>query len=427
MNRNRFLQLLSLVLAGLLARSSAAWAGPPPPAVDLETALQLARDNSPLLDSTRAGIEEARGDLTTAEVFLVDDAYLQVGVGPRFGGPRGRPLQPQFQAMARQRLEVAGQRGKRTRAAKDNLEAARSDNEDEARRLALRVAMAFFDAVAAEERLQYATDNERLASQIEALAQRRVDSGADSPTALNAAKIRTAEARRRTLAAEMDVTSARVILTSVVGLPPGRPLTPNGSLPTPAALLSIEDLVEAAPTQRPDLVAASRRTSAAAHGEAVARAQRWPDMSLGAQYSFEEQDSVILGVVGFWLPSLNRSRGAHQKARATTRRLQAERVAMGLSAEAEIRTSAARLRAANKAVAVYDTSVLTAQNENLRLLREQYGEGKVTYVEVVLLQRELLEAQLGYVQARLDVAKAYIAVLSAAGRPLVSTSPRGEE
>lgn len=150
-------------------------------------------------------------------------------------------------------------------------------------------------------------------------------------------------------------------------------------------------------------------------------------MSLGAQYSFEEQDSVILGVVGFWLPSLNRSRGARQKARATTRRRQADRVAAGLRAEAEIRTNAARLRAATKAVTVYDASVLTAQNENLRLLREQYGEGKVTYVEVVLLQRELLEAQLGYVQARLDVAKAHAAVLSAAGRPLAPASPRGEK
>ncbi len=427
MSTNRTFQILALTVLALLVKASVAKAGPPTGAraVDLDTALELAREHSPVLESAKAGVGQARGDLTTSKALLIDGAYVQFGLGPRLSTVGSPALQPQFQASVRQRFEVAGQRRKRIRAARDELEAAEYDSADTQRRLDLLVAMVFLDGLAAEERLRLAKENEALVAGIRDVAQTRVDAGADSPTALNAAKIRVAEARRKTLAAEADTVAARVELAAVVGMPPSRPLIPKGALPSVADIPGVDKLVARAAKERPDLLASSRRTKAAAHGESLARAQAWPDLSLGATYSFEEQDSVILGTVGLWLPTLNRNRGRRQRAGATTKRRRAEATALELRAEAEIRASSARLIAASKAASVYDAGVLRAQNENLRLLREQYSEGKVTYVELVLLQRELLEAQLGYVQARLDVARARAAVESAAGLPVGSWGEKG--
>ncbi len=426
MSTNRTLRILALALAAF-GRVSAAKAGPPPEAraVDLDTALELARDHSPVLESAKAGVGQARGDLTASEALLIDGAYVQFGLGPRFSATGGPTLQPQFQAMVRQRLEVAGQRGKRIRAARQEVEAAEYDSADTQRRLELVVALTFLEGLAAEEKLRLAKENEALVAGIGDAAQARVDAGADSPTALNAAKIRIAEARRKTLAAESDTTAARIELAAIVGLPPGRPLIPKGVLPSLTDTPDVEELVARAAQERPDLLASSRRTKAATYGESLARAQAWPDLSLGARYSFEEQDSVIMGTVGFWLPTLNRNRGKRERARATTTRRRAESTAIELRAEAEIRASNARLTAASKAASVYDAGVLTAQDENVRLLGEQYSEGKVTYVELVLLQRELLEARQGYVQARLELARARAAVEAAAGLPMGSLSEKG--
>ncbi len=429
MKHNRILQILALTILVALAGESVAKAGPPrgAKAVDLDTALELAREHSPILDSANAGVGQARGDLTTSKALLADGTYVQLGLGPRLSTVDSPALQPQFQAFVRQRFEIAGQRRKRIRAAREELDAAEYDRKDTQRRLDLLVAEVFLDGLAAEERLRLAKENEALVAGIRDVAQTRLDAGADSPTALNAAKIRVAEARRKTLAAEADAAAARVELAAAVGLSPSQPLIPKGVLPDAADIPDVEKLVARVANERPDLLASSRRTNAAAHGEALARSQRWPDLSLGARYSFEEQDNVIMGTVGFWLPTLNRNRGQRQRARATTERRRAEASTVELRVEAEIRASSARLTAASKAASVYDAGVLTTHSENLRLLREQYSEGKVTYVELVLLQRELLEAQLGYVQARVDVAKARVAVESAAGLQIGSWSEKGTE
>lgn len=424
MNNHQFFGLVGLACGLVLAGSSPAQGAPAKAmSVDLDAALQLARDNSPGLDASRAGIEQVHGDLTSARAVLADGPYVRIGAGPRLGqsGPR---TQGQFQAAVRQRLEVAGQRKKRTRVATTNLHAARYDHKDQTRRLELDVAVAFFSALAAAQRLELAIHNERLTAEIEAVAQRRVDAGADSPTLLNAAKIRSAHAGQQRLAAELDVASSKLVLAAVIGLPPSHTLAPTGTLTTTAQLPSVEGLLATAGQKRPDILAASQRAKAAVHGEAVVRAETQPDLSLGVRYSFEEGDSVIMGTIGVWLPSLGRSRGARRTARAATKKRQAQERATRLRANAEIRTSAARLRAATKAAALYDGALLALHSENMKLLQQQYAQGKVTYVELVLLRRELLEAQLGHLQARLEVATAHAALLSAANRPLTTTVSR---
>ena len=87
---------------------------------------------------------------------------------------------------------------------------------------------------------------------------------------------------------------------------------------------------------------------------------------------------------------------------------------MRLEIDSELRRSYASYEAAIRSVAAFDDDVLRSQRENLSLIEAMFREGKINYVDVVLLQRELIEGRLGYLSARLELARAEIATQAAA-------------
>ena len=57
----------------------------------------------------------------------------------------------------------------------------------------------------------------------------------------------------------------------------------------------------------------------------------------------------------------------------------------------------------------------------LELIEAMFQAGKIRYVDVILLQREVIEGRLGYLNARLELARAEIATRSAAGIALTQS------
>ncbi len=72
-----------------------------------------------------------------------------------------------------------------------------------------------------------------------------------------------------------------------------------------------------------------------------------------------------------------------------------------------------------------DAAVLRAQEESLQLMQKMFEAGKIQYVEFVLLQRELLEGRLGYLDARLDLARSGVSTLAASGLDIAATASQG--
>ncbi len=377
---------VSLALALLLAPYGAVAAE----SVTLPAALELARARSPDAEVARQRLAEAQAELRGARVLFVENPEIEAVGLPTAGAP--------LEVEARQALGGPGERGTRVRRARELLAAGEADRDDAFRLLDLAVTEAWFAALAAEQRAAIAGEAAALASDLAAIARARVDRGADSALVYNTARIRLAEAERARIAAEADRDAARLELGRLLG---GGPADPADTWPTLQAAPSVESAVQTALAQRPELAALGHQAEAERARAREAAADAWPELTVGAAWHREDDAERWLGVAAVTVPVFNRNQGEVGGARAAAARLEAELAARRALIEAEVRTLSLARASAERGVAVYDADVLRAQEESVVLLRRAFEEGKVDFTELVLLQRELLEARLGNIEARL--------------------------
>ncbi len=391
--------------------------------LDLPTALELGRRNNPAFEAARRRVEEARGELTGASAILRENPEVDVAYGRRRLGPGAEGNRLALDAGIAQRLEVAGQRGKRVERASAELSATEADVGAARRALELSIATGFYEALGAAERAKVASEHEGLARELLAIAGAREARGAISPLEANGARVRLAEASRQRLGTLADEESAAVRLAALLGLDPATRVVLQGGFPEPRALPA--DELRAAAARRPEVQAAQQRTRAARAAAALASRSAVPDVSLGARYQVEEAGKTWLATVAAPIPLFQNGQGERAKTVAAEARAEAEERAVRTQAAAEAEEARLALERAELSLALYDSDVLRALRENLALLRRMLEAGKVAPAEVILLQRELNEARLGYVAARVEHAVALARARVAAGLPILDDSHGG--
>ena len=396
--------IAALWLSILLGTSVSSAEDAPLP-LSLADALELALERSPLIEAARARISEAEGDLTQASVLLLNNPEVEVAAGRRYrGGSEGGSTDAEVGLT--QRFEIGGQRGHRMARSAALAERSRADSFDTERVVAQTIASLFFEVLAGKERLRLAEDNASLAQSLYEIARSRVSAGAAAPLDENTARIRRAEATRKLVAAQTALRAAELRLSTSLGVESETALRIVGTLPNEASLPPLAELLAGVEKRHPRLVAAGA-TQAAAESEAdLAGAEAWPDVTLGAFYARDEDDDIVMGGATVPIPLFNRNQGERARAKAAARRASAVARNTRLEVRAEIRRRYAEHEAATRAVAAFDSDVVRSQDENVKLIEAMFQAGKIRYVDVVLLQRELIEGRVGYLAARLELAQA---------------------
>ena len=411
--------VILLLASGLTAQPATAAADGP---LDLRAALELARRESPVLEAARAKVAEARGELTGAEVLLPENPEAEIGLGPRWLNDPQTGQQLGVEASLTQKFEIAGQRGHRMDRASAEIAAAAAEAARAVRDLDLTVATTFYQALASKERVRIAEDHERLARELLQIAQARADQGAASPVDLNTARVRLAEATRRLLRARTDEKTSRVRLAPLLGLDPASPPEVAGTLSQVSrAVMPTAAAVDA----HPEVVAAGSRAEAARATADLAGAAAWPDVRLGARYFTEEASRTLLGTISIPIPIFQRNQGERERSTAAVARAAAEERAARSRAGAEVQEAAIASTEAKHVLDLYDQDVLKALEENVGLLLRMMDAGKVSAADVILIERELLDGRLGYVEARVEFAVATARVRTAAGLPILDGAAGG--
>jgi cobalt-zinc-cadmium efflux system outer membrane protein len=385
--------------------------------LDLRTALSYAAQNNRLLDAARARVREAEGGLVTANFLLLDNPELAFAVGPRIPAEPLLPRTTDLEIGIAQRFPINGQRDHRIGQAEALVEASKGGLGNAERLIGFAVANAFYSTLASEERLTIRQQAESLAEDLEDVAARRLALGEGTALAQDTARIRLAEARRRTLVARAEYRTSTSILAELLGTADDSQLTLDGDLPPARTPPSEDELVARALASRLDLVALRREVEAAAKGVELQKALSWPDLSLGFQYEREEGDDIYMAQLTIPLPSFNRNQGEIATATAALERRQAETDALALAVEAEARRAFATYEQASQAVELYSGELLAAQEETVTLLNLAFEAGEVSPADVLLVQRELIEGREGYVEARLDLARAQAVLLAVLNLP----------
>jgi cobalt-zinc-cadmium efflux system outer membrane protein len=369
----------------------AAGAQPPAPTdLTLDAALAEAQAHNPELRAAAAAVEEARGRLVAARSYPYNPA-IELEAADRSGPSesstdRGVALS--------QELEIAGQRGKRTGAARAGLAAAEARYARRHREVLAAVERAFAETVRARELLEVARADVELTRSLLSLEERRLEAGAGTQIEVNLARAAAGRTVRRIQEATAASWEARARLAEATGLDPAAPPATVGGLPLSTVdLPPLEELTRLAYEERADLAALRRDREQAERRVALERSLAIPNLKLGAFASREEGDELTGLSVGIALPLFDRNQGGIAESKAAVSRVAAEVAAAELTAGREIAAAYGHYQAAAEALAALEGLVVETLAASLDLLRRAVEAGKLSATDVLLMRRELVEAQ----------------------------------
>ena len=364
-----------------------------------------------------ADVEAARGEATGSRRPIYHPE-LGVAAGPRFGA--GEALLD-VQVSIAQTIELGGKRGARRAAADARVDAAEAELAWVSYGARVEVWRAFQRGIVARARLEAMREAEALATQLATVTRDRQTLGAGTQLQINLAALEVGRARHDRVDAENAYEATLAELATAVGAAPEERVEPAGELPElPAATLDEAALVASALAARPDLVAARAQVTAARADARVAQSQATPDLTASLSYGFEQDVDTdfhtVLAGLSVSLPVRNRNQGARLATRARSRRAELDLAGRVTEAERDVRTAVRAYVRARDAVLGFDREVTDRLHDNLELARESFAAGKVDYFELTVVRRELVSAQLAYLDAVTEAIEAWTAVQRAAGK-----------
>ncbi|MEZ4652548.1 MAG: TolC family protein [Candidatus Eisenbacteria bacterium] len=419
-----------------------------PDSLDLTHAIELARENSPMLAQARSGAEaahtgkwEARASrlpsLTGRVVGLTTDSPadafgLQL-MQERFSFPAftmSDPNDPEAidhwstELEARMPLFTGGKITGAIRQADRMADAAGADRDQAERGISLQVTNAYLDAILAEEGVA-------LAERAQATTAKHVDrvrdlfeTGMAIESDLLQAEVQLSKMEEGTIAARSQTAIARAALGRTIGLdlPADLPLArmQGMELPLPS---SIESALQSAHADRPDLTAATARSEAARAAIKQARAGYLPEVGISGKLVWSDDHPfgshgssyTIAGQLQWSLWDWGATRQRVTRSRHLANVAAMEERDKNLGAELEVLVGWESLQSA-RARLTTATRAVGAAERAMQILEDRFDEGVTRITDLLDAETALHEARTRALDARFGVQRAARQLLFAAGQ-----------
>lgn len=373
-----------------------------------------------LFDSAAAAVTSAAA--APNPMLTVQTMNINPGLGVGAGSLRRKTVDSSVRID--QVLERGGKRDLRRDGALHQEEGAREDVREARRQLRLAVSQAYYDALAAGERLAILGDTAQLYQRTVEVAQKQRQAGDVSPADVARLQVEALRASNDTVQARSEVARARQTLALLTGIDNRQAQLPLADgWPAVAALgtLAPPDLAgaasDAAIARRPDVMAAQARVAAARSAHQLALAARTRDVSIGVQAEHypasasNPQGSGNSFGISLQVPLFLRYqydgeiRGAQVALDLAQENLEQARIL----ARAELNRSAREVRSNGERLQRIDDSLLPAAQKSAQAAEFAYQHGALPIADVLDVRRSYRAVQLDALAARSDYAKALAA------------------
>jgi cobalt-zinc-cadmium efflux system outer membrane protein len=392
--------------------------------LDADVVVRCALAASPEVREARDRLSAVAGRRETAGVLLPSNPTISGTLSTRRRQPPEAVSVLNWSVMLSQELEIAGQRGAR-------VDAADAEATAQARRVgvaeqdvAAGALTAYYEGIAAQEGLQFATELAQSAQALAAFAEGRAKeallAGVEADVArAEATRIGLArlEAQRRladsfaTLAALLDVDAAGLTLPKTVAVS--------------RATASEASFEEQALRLRGEVAAAEMERKVLERRLALVRRERVPNVTLSAFAERGEIHDRILGLglsVPLPLPGpVGRTRaGEIAETVAQIRAAESSAELVRRRVRVEVARAIAALAAREGASELFAGDLLARARADLKSLRGAIASRQLSLREGLQWQRSLIELLQADIQARLDRALALVDLKRVVGLPMLS-------
>ncbi len=309
-------------------------------------------------------------------------------------------------------------------AARADVRAAEARYSDSRFQVALQTKTIFFGALRQEDLLEVARQRVLQAEQNMEIVRNRTLLGEATVSDSLRARLDVVNAQQAVLQGETALRAARFSLGRQVGL--GEPVSPQrpADLEPRALPFSEREIMELAEATSPAVLAASESAASAGFGVSAARTQYIPSVRVSSGYNWQNQTASLAGGNTSWNMSFSMSYpifNGFQRETSIDRAQYAQRVARlqeddaRLGAREEADAALQNLLTAEQAILIAEDAAFVAA-EDLRVVRERYGVGAATILDILLSQNAVTQADADVVTTRYDYILARAALEAILGR-----------
>ena len=393
--------------------------------VDEWVALALANNHE--LRAARAELEAA--------VARVQQAALRPNPMLDLGGRKALGPDNDLSVGLTVPLDLNGRKEGRIGVAEREMEVRRAQIAERERRLRADVRMKAGELLAARRNLTVTDELLQANHSALTLVEHRVRQGA-APTLdenLMRVEVNRLEAARLMLASRVDITALQ--LKALAGTLPDQPLELRGELSPPPSTPEPAAGMDRAIDLRPDVRAARAEVAVAQAKVRKEQADgRW-DASVTLGYQRQDFGFNLRGLtdsgtrqiqdvfhyfgggVTITLPVRNRNQGNIVAAGAEATAAERRREFSELIAHQEVAAALAQSEAARRTVELYERGVRGVARANVDVVRQSYGLGRATLLDVIAEQRRYIEVENGFTDVLRQAWDAAVELERAIGGP----------
>jgi outer membrane protein, heavy metal efflux system len=378
---------------------------------------------NPTLDQMNAAWRAAAARYP--QVSSLDDPMLGTYVAP---GSVGSPnVEFGYRIEVSQKFPYPGKRQLRGQNALHAADAAGAEVDDARLQLVDAARMALADYFLVGQAIAVNEDNLKLLQRFrdDALSQFKV--GKASLQDSLQAEVAIARQRERLLTLERQRKVAQARLNTLMHAPPDYPLPPPPKkLDFLVPLVSLSELRDRAIRERPDVRALVQKVAAEEAAVALALREYKPDFEAMAAYDawWQSPEKSLRPMVGLRtnLPvRFARRNGALEEAEARVAQRRAELAALTDRVGFEIQEALEQYREGERILELYDKTTLPAARRNVELATSEYAVNKVTFLNLIEAQRNLIELRDRYYEVLANLYRRRAALERALGGPATTT------
>lgn len=274
------------------------------------------------------------------------------------------------------------------------------------------IRLRFYEALAAQRRMELADEFHHVAEEGVRIAEKRKEALEGSQPEVLQAEIQLNEVDLLRQRAQIAYQAAWNELAATAGVPEMPPAPLDGVLDPTSTARDWDATYQSIISSSPELRAAYARVRRAQCNLERQRVQPIPNLQTQLMAGYDQAtDSQMINVqVGVPVPVFNRNRGNIDAAYAEYSRATHDARRIELSLKARLARVAQEFDSAAVAVDRYANQILPKARQTLSLSEQAYEAGEFDFLQVLIARRTFFESNLQYVQALGELAQANAAV-----------------
>jgi len=373
--------------------------------IDLNRAIEIARNHNPRLQATREGIKVAEGERTEAGLWENPELVIYSEEIPVDDG--GFSAAKNMVGIS-QTIPFPGKKSLDRKASDLGVEQSLNEYLATELEVILDVKIAYYRVLASQHIVEILEELSSLSQSLATMAAKRLNAGEAPAQEMLRAEIEWQRAGTETEKSRGELADAKQRLASILGHPELQHVVLVGELSSMSDDVNSEHTHEEILQQHPKMKQAQ---FAVLEAEAVynrAKKDSLPDITIEAAIGSRDSDTegnekLAELSVSFPLPLIDRGQGTKRVTMGRLGVAQAKLAATEQELTEQFRNTMTQLQTAKKRVGTYRDGILPKIDKALSLMQSGFQEGKFNFIDLLDTQRTVAETRLDYWEALFEL------------------------